>query len=92
MKAPLGRRVARILGYRDATNASRGLKSKHLHTHPMSTSVGSRDLLLVNESGLYRLIGVLTRAVARLRQRKLNWEAEQLRKAQQAALTRSPTP
>ena len=48
--------VARVLGYRDAANASRNLPSKTLHTHSMSTSVGSRDMALVNEPGLYRLI------------------------------------
>jgi prophage antirepressor-like protein len=48
--------VARILGHRDATNAARYLRGRDLHTLKGSTNAGTREFLIVNEPGLYRLI------------------------------------
>lgn len=48
--------LARILGYRDAANAARLLRSSELRTHSMSTNAGQRGVTICNEPGLYRLI------------------------------------
>jgi prophage antirepressor-like protein len=47
--------VAKILGYRDATNAVRTLRDRHRGTHPVSTPGGVQNLVVVSESGIYRL-------------------------------------
>lgn len=48
--------VAAILGYRDAANAARTVRRRHLRTHSMMTNAGERQMLIVNEPGLYRLM------------------------------------
>lgn len=48
--------LAKVLGYRDANSAARVLRSKDLHTHRMSTVTGTREMIIVSESGMYRLI------------------------------------
>lgn len=48
--------VARVLGYRDASSASRCLLAHHKDTHRTCTPSGTQELIIVSESGLYRLI------------------------------------
>lgn len=48
--------VARVLGYRDATNAGRLLRDKHKGTHLVSTPGGDQPMTVINEAGLYRLM------------------------------------
>lgn len=45
--------LAKALGYRDAANMTRVIDAEDLHTHNVSTSAGSREATIVNESGLY---------------------------------------
>lgn len=49
--------VASVLGYRDAANALRVLKSGEIRPHPMSMSgAGQRGYLFISEAGFYRLV------------------------------------
>ena len=48
--------IAEALGHRDAKNAIRILKDKYKSTHKMSTNKGSREVAILNEKGIYRLI------------------------------------
>lgn len=48
--------VAEVLGYRDAANAVRTLRDRQVRTQQMSTNAGARQVLIINEGGLYRLI------------------------------------
>lgn len=48
--------VAKVLGYRDARDASRLLRDKHKGTHQMRTPGGTQEFLVVSEPGLYRLM------------------------------------
>lgn len=48
--------VAKVLGYRDAANATRTLRDREVRTHPVSTSAGLRELIIISEQGLYRLV------------------------------------
>ena len=48
--------VARVLGFRDAENATRGLDDDEKGTQITSTLGGDQRLLIVSESGLYALI------------------------------------
>lgn len=48
--------VADALGYRDAANAGRILADHQKGTHTMSTHGGEQRVIVVNESGLYRLV------------------------------------
>ncbi|KDA05546.1 hypothetical protein DC31_13720 [Microbacterium sp. CH12i] len=45
--------VARILGYRDASNFTRRLEDDEKGTHPVSTPGGVQSVTVVSESGLY---------------------------------------
>lgn len=48
--------IAKILGYRDATNMCRMLDGDEKGTHIMSTLGGNQELSMINESGLYSCI------------------------------------
>lgn len=48
--------IAEALGHRDAKNAIRILKDKYKGTHKVSTNKGSREVAILNEKGIYRLI------------------------------------
>jgi prophage antirepressor-like protein len=48
--------VAKVLGYRDASNASRVVKDHQRGTHKVSTPSGDQSAIVVSEAGLYRLI------------------------------------
>ena len=48
--------IAEALGHRDAKNAIRILKDKYKSTHKVSTNKGSREVAILNEKGIYRLI------------------------------------
>lgn len=49
--------VAAVLGYRDAHNAGRQLAEHQRGTHLVSTPKGgSQKVVIINESGLYRLV------------------------------------
>lgn len=48
--------VARVLGYRDASNAGRVLDDDEKGTHVVSTPGGDQKLTVINESGLYALV------------------------------------
>jgi prophage antirepressor-like protein len=48
--------LANVLGYRDTTNASRLLRSKDVYTHRMRVGDVTREMTIVSESGMYRLI------------------------------------
>jgi prophage antirepressor-like protein len=48
--------AARILGYRDAGNASRLLRPQHQGYSDVSTPSGSQKMLITNEGGLNRLL------------------------------------
>lgn len=48
--------VARVLGYRDASNAGRVLDDDEKDTHVVSTPGGDQKLTVINESGLYALV------------------------------------
>lgn len=48
--------VAEILGYRDAHNATRYLEDDEKGTLLQSTVRGEKDVIIINESGLYNLI------------------------------------
>ncbi|UIF90895.1 Bro-N domain-containing protein [Cupriavidus sp. UYPR2.512] len=48
--------VCRILGYRDAFNATRLLDEDEKGTHILSTLGGEQVLSIINESGLYALV------------------------------------
>lgn len=48
--------VARILGYRDATAATRTVRDGQRGTHPVCTPGGDQDVTIISEPGLYRLI------------------------------------
>lgn len=48
--------VARVLGYRDASNAGRVLDDDEKGTHIVSTPGGDQKLTVINESGLYALV------------------------------------
>ncbi len=48
--------VAKVLDYRDASDAKRRLRSHTVTTHQVCTKGGNRLVNIVNEPGLYRLI------------------------------------
>lgn len=48
--------VARVLGYRDASNAGRVLDDDEKGTHIVSTPGGDQKVTVINESGLYALV------------------------------------
>ena len=48
--------VARVLGYRDASNAGRVLDDDEKGTHIVSTPGGDQKVTVINESGLYSAI------------------------------------
>lgn len=48
--------LARALGFRDATNATRGLEDDERGTHIVSTPTGQQLMTIVNESGAYALV------------------------------------
>lgn len=48
--------VAEILGYRDATTATRYLEDDEKGTLLQSTPGGNQNVIIINESGLYNLI------------------------------------
>lgn len=48
--------LARMLGYRDATNAARLLRENHKGYSEVSTPSGTQTMLVANEKGMYRLI------------------------------------
>lgn len=48
--------LAKILGYRDASNAVRNLRDAWKGAHEMSTPGGLQELTIVSEPGVYRLI------------------------------------
>lgn len=48
--------VARVLGYRDASNAGRVLDDDEKDTHNVSTPGGEQRVTIINESGLYALV------------------------------------
>lgn len=48
--------VAKLLGYRDARDASRLLRDKHKGTRLVRTPSGDQEMLTINEPGLYRLM------------------------------------
>ena len=48
--------VARVLGYRDATDAGRRVRPHQKGAHPLWTPGGEQELSVVNEGGVYRLI------------------------------------
>lgn len=48
--------VAVALGYRDASNAARNLKSHQKGTHNLSTHGGGQKVVIITESGLYKLV------------------------------------
>jgi anti-repressor protein len=56
--------VAKILGFRDASNAARVLRAGQTRYSDLSTNAGSRNVAVCNESGLYRLIMRATAPVA----------------------------
>jgi prophage antirepressor-like protein len=56
--------IARILGYRDARDANRILHEHQTGTHKVRTPGGEQERLVVNESGLYRLLIKSERPVA----------------------------
>jgi len=47
--------IAKVLGYRDARDAVRGLDDDEKGTHLMRTPGGSQKMIVVSESGLYNL-------------------------------------
>jgi prophage antirepressor-like protein len=48
--------VARVLGYKDATHASRSLRDRHKGPHLVETLGGRQQMAIVSEAGLYRLM------------------------------------
>lgn len=48
--------VARVLGYRDAANATRSVPDDEKGTHGVSTPGGQQQMLMVSEPGVYRLV------------------------------------
>ena len=48
--------IATILGYRDATAGLRMVPNLHKGTHSVCTNRGPRDMTIIDEPGLYRLI------------------------------------
>lgn len=48
--------IAKAMSYRDAEKAIRTLKAKYKSTHKVGTNKGSREVAILNEKGIYRLI------------------------------------
>lgn len=48
--------IAKAMSYRDADNALKKMKSKYIGTYKVSTNKGSREVAILNEKGIYRLI------------------------------------
>jgi prophage antirepressor-like protein len=48
--------VAKVLGYRDSSNAARVLDDDEKDTHIVSTPGGTQNVTVANESGLYHLV------------------------------------
>lgn len=67
--------LARILSYRDATHASRQLRDKNKGYTPVCTLGGEQQMMIVNESGLYRLI---MRSDSETAERFQDWVTEEV--------------
>jgi len=48
--------IAKVLGYRDARDATRWLDDDEKDTHLVRTLGGNQDMIVVSESGLYSLV------------------------------------
>jgi prophage antirepressor-like protein len=48
--------VAKVLGYRNAPDATRMLRAKEPRTHSVRTNAGLRESTIISEQGLYRLV------------------------------------